>query len=74
MSKRVTNSQFGMFEFFHILGFGHPYNLRHIVLNLEIFDRRIDRDIVRYRPCPNPPYTLNLKKIALRALTWSKPK
>ena len=25
MSKRVTNSQFGMFEFCHILGFGHPY-------------------------------------------------
>ena len=41
-----------MFEFFHISGFGHPYKLRNIVLNLKIFDRKFDRGLVGYRPGP----------------------
>ena len=55
MSKRVTNSKFGMFEFCHILGFVHPYKFRTIVLNLEIFDRKFDRGLVGYSPGPKTP-------------------
>ena len=50
MSKIVTNGQFGMFEFCHILGFGHPDKLRNIVVNFKIFDRKYDRGLVGYRP------------------------
>ena len=57
MSKRVTNSQFGMFEFFHILGFGHPYKLRNVLLNLKIFDGKFNRGLVGYRPGPQTVIT-----------------
>ena len=59
MSKRVTNSQFGMFEFCHILGFLQPYNLRNIVLNLKIFHRKFDIGVGGYRSGPKIPFFLN---------------
>ena len=62
MSKRVTNSQFGMFEFCHILGFLNPYKLRNNVLNLKIFHRKFVIGLVGYRPDPKPPLYLKLKK------------
>ena len=63
MSKRVTNSQFGMCEFCHILGFRHPYKLRNIVLNfLEIFHRKFDIGLAGYRSGPKPPLNLKLNK------------
>ena len=44
MSKIVTNSQFGMFEFCHILAFLHPYEFRNIVVNLKIFESRFHKN------------------------------
>ena len=58
ISKRVTNSQFRMFQFCHVLRFWHPYKL----INLKIFDRKFDRGLVGYRPWPKPPLYLKLRK------------
>ena len=53
--KKGANSQFGMFKYFHILGFGHLYELTNILVNLKIPNRKFGRCLMGYRPGPNPP-------------------
>ena len=53
--KKGDNFQFEMFEFCHILTFGHAHKLRNIMINLKIFDRKCHTGSVGYKPGPNPP-------------------